>query len=118
MMRRFTSLGFVLASSIAVAGCMTAVDGAKSDGKEATTSDSGATLDGGPRSSAKAESSDAGLSFAPSNVPAAAFANATDDWIFNTATCGASQVTLDTTKGTVSCQKQPAGAFVFKSVTQ
>ena len=114
MTRTFNGLGFALATALVLVGCTFTTDGSHAGG-----------ADGGPGSSDHPhdEPRDGGassgeLSFSPANVPADAPLGATGDWIFNTDTCGSTEVTIDTAKGTVSCERQAKGAFTFKTINQ
>ncbi|HSO37921.1 MAG TPA: hypothetical protein VLT33_35580 [Labilithrix sp.] len=117
MTRTFNGLGFALATALVLVGCTFTSDGNGSNGSDGA--------DGGPGSSdhpsgeARDGSAPSGeLSFSPANVPADAGLVATGDWIFNTDTCGSTNVTIDTAKGTVSCKGQAKDAFTFKAITQ
>jgi len=115
MKRSLNGLGFALATALVLSGCTATTEGSRSDGESGTGG--GADL---PRDDSKGggNTKSGELSFSPANVPGDVALTATGDWIFNSDTCGGTKVTIDTAKGTVSCDGQAKGAFTFKAITQ
>ena len=119
MKRSSHGLGLALSTALALTGCSLSTDGTSPNGSAgdaggSTSSDQPGTSSATPDASA----SNGSLPLRPANVPSDVELAASGDWIFNTETCGDTDVTIDTAKGSVSCEGQAKDAFTFKAITQ
>jgi hypothetical protein len=119
MKRSFHGLGFALSTALVLAGCSVSTDGNGGNGSASDAGGSTSADQPGTSSAAPDATAPSGiLPLHPANVPSDVALAASGDWIFNTETCGRTDVTIDTAKGTVSCQGQAKDAFTFKAITQ